>query len=282
MKQSKTGQVVLGLVASLALVACGPAQAEITAELSQEGPDGGAATRPLVDLEVQLLPFDRDQVFDSLTQAAPTPEPAIPEDILQAQAEVADAQRAWRETEDQWNTLRDTLQALNRTLEGLNRGEARYRAVFTEWQDLDRQYQQVERQVQGAFENFESLQAATIERVDSMRFIREDWADQAFMAMTRRMAYWQVVTTPGTIERLFFPDASGLKRRLMARVAVKAVTRRFHLSKERNAKDEKEAPRLAKIALDRLAGRPTFFSDGVTVADLSLATMAAPLVGAAD
>ncbi|MGI9626627.1 MAG: hypothetical protein ACR2QM_07320 [Longimicrobiales bacterium] len=182
MTLSKLGQSLTVLVASLALVACGPAEAVITAELAVDGPDGGTVNRPLADFEVQLLPFDRDQIFDSLTQASPTPEPQIPADILEAQEQVAAAQVEWRETEDRWNTLRDTLQSLSSALEGLNRGESRYRAVFTEWSDLDRQYQQVERQVQGAFENFETLQSAAIERVDSMRFIREDWADQAYEA----------------------------------------------------------------------------------------------------
>ena len=180
MTQHRTGLGALALVASLAMAACGPATAEITAELDVTGPEGEAVTRELADLEMWLLPYDRDQVFDSLTQAAPTPEPEVPPDILAAQNDVAAAQQRWRETEDRWNTLRDTLQTLNATLETLNRGETRYTTLFREWQDLDRQYQQVERQVQGAFQEFEDLQAATIERVDSVRFIQADWADQAF------------------------------------------------------------------------------------------------------
>lgn len=180
MTQHRTGRGALALVASLAIAACGPATAEITAELDVTSPDGGTVTRPLADLEIRLLPYDRDVVFDSLTQAAPTPEPEVPADILAAQAEVASAQQQWRETEDRWNTLRDTLQSLSATLETLNRGETRYTTLFREWQDLDRQYQQIEREVQGAFQRFETLQAATIERVDSVRFIQADWADQAF------------------------------------------------------------------------------------------------------
>ena len=188
MKQQRIGHGALALVASLALTACGPATAEITAELAVESPDGQMVDRPLEELEIQLLPYDRDVVFDSLTQAAPTPEPEIPADILAAQEEVAQAQQEWRATEERWNTLRDTLQSLNEALEGLSRGETRYITLFREWQDLDGQYQQVERQVQGAFERFETLQAAAIERVDSVRFIREDWADQAFADVGTVMA----------------------------------------------------------------------------------------------
>lgn len=176
------------LIASLALVACGPGEVQILAELSVEGPDGESATRPLADLEVHLVPYDRDLIFDSLSQASPVPEPETPPDILAAQEEVAAAQREWRDTEDRWNTLRDTLTSLGTALEGLNRGESRYVALFREWSDLDRQYQQVERQVTGAFERFETLQAANIERVDSVRFIREDWADQAYADLGLVMA----------------------------------------------------------------------------------------------
>ena len=188
MTQHRIGYGALAMVASLAVAACGPAVLEITAELNLDSPEGGTVARPLADLDIRLLPYDRDQVFDSLTQAAPTPEPQVPADILAAQEQVAAAQQEWRETEDRWNTLRDTLQSLTTALEGLNRGETRYTTLFREWQDLDRQYQQVERAVQGAFQRFETLQAETIERVDSVRFIQEDWADQAFADAAAVMA----------------------------------------------------------------------------------------------
>ena len=180
MTRSKTAGGLATVAAALVLTACGPGQATIIAELTVDGPDGESVNRPLESLEIQLLPYDRDQIFDSLANAAPTPEPAIPPDILAAQEEVAAAQRNWRETEDRWNTLRDTLTSLSEALEGLNRGERQYQQIFIEWQDLDRQYQAVERQVAAAFSNFEELQAATIERVNSIRFIRQDWGDQAF------------------------------------------------------------------------------------------------------
>ncbi len=180
MTQRKIGRGILPLLASAFLAACGPGEATVTAELDVEGPDGGTVARPLADMEIQLLPFDRDQIFDSLGAAASTPEPPIPQDVLDAQNEVAAAQQTWRDTETRWNTLRDTLQSLTDALDRLNRGESRYVALFREWQDLDRQYQQMDRQVQTAFSRFEELQAATISRIDSVRFIREDWADQAF------------------------------------------------------------------------------------------------------
>ena len=108
-------------------------------------------------------------------------------------------------------------------------------------------------------------------------WILEDWADRAFMSLTRRIAYWQVLMTPGVLEQLFFPGMNRLKQFVMTRVARRVVTRRFRLSVTQNEKDEKEATRVARIALVRLDGRRGFFGDRPTIADVTLAALAAPL-----
>lgn len=167
----------LALFVSVSLGACGPVQLSIVAEIESET---GEATL-LDEIEVRLLPYDRDQVFDSLTAAADVPEPEIPEDLLAARDEIAAAQEQWRSTETRWNTLRDTLAKLNSAMEGLNRAENRYRAIFQEWSNLNVEYQRAERRVASDFERFESLQAATIGRMDSMRIALDNWADQAFV-----------------------------------------------------------------------------------------------------
>lgn len=109
----------------------------------------------------------------------------------------------------------------------------------------------------------------------------EDWADFAFMALTRRLAYWHLINTPGLLEALWFPEARGLKRLLSKRVASRVLKRRFKLSPGQNAKDEAEAPRVAAIALERLGGKPRLFDERVTVADVTLASMSAPLMASA-
>lgn len=172
-KNSGLGSALL-CVATFA--ACGPGEAMITADIGE-----GDEAVVLEDLEVRLLPYDRDQVFDSLTAAADTPEPEFPEDLLAARDEIADAQRQYLETESQWNTLRDTLAKLNTAMEGLNRAETRYRRIFSEWSDLNESYESAAAQVDRHFERYESLQAAAIGRIDSMNIVRADWADQAFV-----------------------------------------------------------------------------------------------------
>ncbi len=176
--RSKTLLSTLG--SAILLSACGGAQAVITAELEVEDPDQGAVSRVIADLEIRLFPFDRDALFDSLSQAASVPEPAIPDSVLQAQAQVQAAQAQWRSLEARWNTLRDTLQTITEAMEGLSRGQARYRLLFNDFGDLDTQYNRVERQRDRAFRDFTSLQEQSIAAADEIRIRRENWADEAF------------------------------------------------------------------------------------------------------
>ncbi|MEZ4416268.1 MAG: hypothetical protein R3E10_11035 [Gemmatimonadota bacterium] len=165
---------------ALTVAACGPTQVVLTAETEVEDPEQGTVNRPLANLEVRFYPFDRDLVFDSLTQAAERPEPAIPQDLLDAQAEVASAQDEWKAAETEWQTLRDDLTRINQELQGLNRGETRYVQLYNEFQEADRRVGGAQRAMEAAFSRFDELQKATIRRADSVRLVREQWADEAF------------------------------------------------------------------------------------------------------
>ncbi len=111
--------------------------------------------------------------------------------------------------------------------------------------------------------------------------VLEDWADAAFMALARRLAYWNVLATPGAIESLFFPHARGVSRRIGGARARRAVRSRFGLSARQNRRDEPEARRLARLAVERLGGRDYLVGDSVTIADVTLAAMTGPLRRAA-
>ena len=112
-------------------------------------------------------------------------------------------------------------------------------------------------------------------------WLLEDWADSAFMEKTRRIAYWQTLLAPDLLAGLWFPQARGLRRRLMLRGARRVLSRRFHLSAARNRRDEREVRRSAALAVERLGGRPWLVGDAVSVADIALAAMTAPLAAAA-
>jgi hypothetical protein len=166
----------------LAAGACGPAELVVTVEVDMVNPEGeGTITRALGDLEVQLLPYDRDAIFDSLEAAHPEPEPEIPQELLAARDQVAQAQQQWQNTTNRWNTLRDTLQKITETMGQYSRGESRYVALYNEFRDFDSQLGQVERGMEAAFARFDSLQRGTIRQSDSVRILQENWGDEAFV-----------------------------------------------------------------------------------------------------
>ncbi|MCH2465050.1 MAG: hypothetical protein MK237_04000 [Gemmatimonadetes bacterium] len=165
----------------IAASACGPAEIVVTMEIDVANPDGeGMVTRPLSDIEVQILPYDRDAVFDSMAGAFSTPEPPIPEELITERARVQEAQQEWTNYQDRWNLIRDTLQKLSTALEQYNRGESTYVVLFREWNDFDGELGNVERQMNRSFDNFTSLQEGTIEASNSTRMLRENWGDEAF------------------------------------------------------------------------------------------------------
>ncbi|HSH75069.1 MAG TPA: hypothetical protein VLA09_05280, partial [Longimicrobiales bacterium] len=169
------------MILLLGVVACGPAEVVVSMEIEVPNPDGdGMVSLSLSDVEVQLLPFDRDVVFDSLTSASPTPEPQVPPELLAAREEVQAAQEAWDLSQRRWNVIRDTLQRLSTALEQYSRGEAQYLLLYREFQDFDSQLGGVERQMNQAFANFDSLQRGTIRQSDSVRILQDNWADDAF------------------------------------------------------------------------------------------------------
>ncbi len=109
--------------------------------------------------------------------------------------------------------------------------------------------------------------------------ILEDWADQAFMALSRRISYGNVLSRPGLLAALFFPRTHGPTRWVKERIARRLVARRFGMSRGRHAKDVVEARRLARLAVARLGGRRWLQGEGPTIADIALAAMSAPLAG---
>jgi len=165
----------------LAAAACGPGEVVVTMEIEAPNPEGeGTVTRTLSDIEVQLLPYDRDQVFDSMTTAFGTPEPEIPAELIEARAAVQAAQEEWDAAQRRWNVLRDTLQTITGAMEQFSRGEARYVALFREFQEFEAELGRVERQMNASFERFDELQRGTIRASDSVRILQDNWADEAF------------------------------------------------------------------------------------------------------
>lgn len=176
MKRRILGPGLTAAIATIALTACGPVDVTIVAELGE-----GADAQPLNALEVQVLPYDRDQIFDSLAAAASRPEPPIPPDLMAARDEIAQARTEWRDAENRWVILRDTLTKLSEELEDLDPGMRLYNELFLQWEDFNIEYEAANRVQTDLFERFTDLQSAAIGRMDSINFQREQWAAEAFV-----------------------------------------------------------------------------------------------------
>lgn len=174
--------LTLAALGTFALSACAPAEVVVTAQIEQDDPtqEGVTQTLSLGNMEVELLPFDRDLVFDSLEAAAERPEPPVPPELQAAQDAILEAQARWQSLETQWNTLRDTLEKLNNEIARYNRGEARYIALYSASEELHSRYDTVDRQKAAAFEEYDSLQLASTAQLEAIRIERANWADEVF------------------------------------------------------------------------------------------------------
>jgi hypothetical protein len=214
------------LAGTVLLAACGPAEVVVSVELqSVEG-----EPRPVGDLEVQLVPFDRDQVFDSLETAFGQPEPPIPAEVLEAQQAIAAAQAEWQRQLQREANLREQLQGISAELETLPPNSGTYRVLFQDFNDVEGQLNSATRAAEAAFEEFTDLQAANVAAADSIRIVRETWANDAFAEVD--MAFLQRMESTGLDMAVDTTDANGV-----ARLAVAPGTYWVHARLER-ANDE--------------------------------------------
>lgn len=172
---------LLSVVIPVGMAACSSPEVVIEAALPQEG---AAEPLTLADLPVRLLPYDRDAIFDSLAQAYGEPEPQIPPEILAAQEQVQQAQTEWRDAEERWNTVRDSLRTLSERTQSLAsqglRGTPQYQQAFQQFGRLEGEERQVKQRMDAAFTRFDQIQRQTLAQVDSVRVVREAWAERAF------------------------------------------------------------------------------------------------------
>jgi hypothetical protein len=172
------------LLAVLAAVACG-GTGEVAVMAQLEGEEGAEPT-PLQELELRALPYDRDAVFDSLravADAAGNPEPAIPDSIMQMQADIAAAQEEWASANAQWGSARDSLRAINDQLQRLPRGSAEYRLLFADFGQQEGREATAKRRADAAFARFDDLQKRFTSLSQELGIIRSQWADDAYAAV---------------------------------------------------------------------------------------------------
>ena len=174
--------VILSALLPLGLAACGGGPEVVVRTALQQ--DGAAEPVTLESLPVRLLPYDRDAIFDSLEAASPEPEPAIPPEIAARQAEVQTAQSQWNVAEERWATVRDSMRLLSEDLKRREqqgqRATPQYQQAYRDYQRLEAEEKRVEQAKDQAFARFDEMQKSVLTAADSIRAVREAWADRAF------------------------------------------------------------------------------------------------------
>ncbi len=162
------------------LALAGAACSGDVAVLGQLDSEQGGEPTILSSLEVRYLPYDRDVVFDSLQNAASSPEPAAPDSLVDLQAQIAAAQTEWSTATERWNGARDSLRAIRNRLDQLSRGSAEYRLLFTDFGDQEQRERAANRQMESAFQRYTGLQSRYNAAAQEYRIQYDNWADGAF------------------------------------------------------------------------------------------------------
>lgn len=161
---------------ALAATACGGG--EVTVRVLTEGAEG--ELQPEENLVLDFLPYDRDSVFDVLTERAAEPEPRIPEELRAAFDSVRVLQEEWREADTEWAEVRDELKRLSDRLQGMDPRSREYRQLFDRFNSLEGRERALDRRKTQAFDAFTALQQSVLARRDSVQAVYEAWADVAF------------------------------------------------------------------------------------------------------
>lgn len=170
--------------AAWTLAACGGTEVTVTAHLEQQSAaTGEMETAALGSLPVRILPFDRDAVFDSLSNAYPEPEPQIPDSIFDLQQRVIEAQQQWQQAETRWATLRDSLQTLSDRMASMDQSSGEYFALFQEFNSMESEVNTLEERSNTMFDEFTSLQERLNTQSREISLARQNWADEAFASV---------------------------------------------------------------------------------------------------
>jgi hypothetical protein len=144
------------------------------------GRDTAGQPAGLDRIEITLLPYNRDSIFDALTRRAPRPRPEIPADLLALRDSLDELRRLWTEAESQWNAVRDELQRLGEQMGRMNRASREYAQAFARFTELERRYRALEQAKDAAFRRYDELQKRYATRADSVKIARFNWEEEAF------------------------------------------------------------------------------------------------------
>lgn len=172
----RTHRINAALIAGSILFAAG-CGSSLTVEVTTEGDEG---PQPQANVPVELLPFDRDSVFNALDEQAETPRPQMSEELEAAAQRVTDLQTEWRQIEEEWSAAREELRSLRARLDEVPSRSAEYRDLFQQFGELEQRERRLNSRRQAAFDSFTAAQNQVSTRLDSFSVVRRTWEDAAY------------------------------------------------------------------------------------------------------
>lgn len=168
---------VLFVVLPLLGAACSKPEVQVRAELPGAG---GAASTPVADLPVRLLPYDRDAILDSLTRAAKRPEPQVPANLQPQRDSLVRLQAAWRAANARLKAIADTAATLTVQVRPGAAESAEREQKLKQAQRLGLEQQQVNQQVADIQRQIAALSGQIGARLDSVQTARRAWSETTF------------------------------------------------------------------------------------------------------
>jgi hypothetical protein len=201
---------VVAILVPLLTTGCSEPQVVVEAALT----NASSERVPMSDLPIRLLPYDRDAIFDSLTQAYPQPEPPVPPELQAQQQQTLEAQQALTTAQNRRDALQKERETITARLAQL-RGEGQqtspqYQRDQTRLNALAAQERSAQAQVDSASVRVKQLQQLIQVALDSVRVQRERWADEAFAGFNEIVA--AKLQAEGREEVADTTDAQGFAR----------------------------------------------------------------------
>ena len=172
----RTHRISMFAVAGAVLLAAG-CGSSVTVVVTTEGADG---PQPQANLPVQVLPFDRDSVFDALDARASSPQPQMSAELEAEKSRVDDLQAQWQSLDREWADERDNLQQLSTRLQNMDSRDPAYRRLYDQFNQGESTVSRLDRERTTLFDSFTGAQEAVNVAVDSFRIVFDLWADEAY------------------------------------------------------------------------------------------------------
>ncbi|NIM52427.1 MAG: hypothetical protein GTN62_14055 [Gemmatimonadales bacterium] len=204
LRQRRAAPGVGGAILALATLACHQGEARLVLRAAW-GPED-----PITDLHITALPFDPDQILDSLVTLAPSPKPTFTE----LERELANYRRPdpgrFDEASRPWSALRDTVERLADSLNAMDRTVPSYGPMYDRFRRLYARLAQRAAESDALLRELNGEDVGLARRAQAAAESLRTWEREAFatypdaaavaLARTERVVHEETTDTTGVAE----------------------------------------------------------------------------------